>query len=373
MSDERETSLAELVRRISQGEAGRGGAEILASMLEAAPDGILFLDAKSGAVFGNRAFEELLGRCIETHAGVTQEAGIIHWPDGHVVPLEEFPSLRALRSGKVVRQELVFVHADGTRIPVEEHSAPIVWAGMGVVGVVVTCRDLRPQKELERVREEFAAMVAHDLRNPIQSMLVQVRTIREGLQTGKGVTQAALDRLSNVGRRMARLTNDLLESVRIDLSRVVLDRSRRDTLQTVREVVEQVQPTVGDHPIRVGAEAPVPSVSVDGLRFQQILTNLLENAAKYSADGAPIEVSVKGTGQEVDVAVRDHGVGIAPEELPRLFDRFYQTERARKRQSGLGLGLYITKAFVEAHGGRLSVESAVNRGSTFHVILPAAA
>jgi PAS domain S-box-containing protein len=346
----------------------------LRNIVEAAPDGILFLDANTGTVIGNRAFEELLGRRIDPTAGVAQEIGIIHWPHGEMVPMPEFPSVRALRSGAVVRQELVFVHADGLRIPVEEHAAPIVSPDVGIVGVVVTCRDLRPQKELENLREEFAAMVAHDLRNPIQSMLMQVQRIRECLATGRPVNPDALDRLERAGQRMARLTNDLLESVRIDLARIALNRSRRDTVQAVREVVEQVQPAVGDHAIRVDAQGPVPPIHVDVARFHQILTNLIENAAKYSEGGTPIDVSVVARGsEEVDIAVHDQGVGVAPEELPLLFDRYYQTERARKRQSGLGLGLYIAKGLVEAHGGRLSVESAVDRGSTFHVILPAAA
>ena len=366
-------SLLELVRTRSQ-SLGRDPTDVLACMVEAAPDGVLLLDTKTGLVFANPAFEHMLGRRVDPEDGIEVQAGIIHSTDGRELSTEEFPSMRALRSGERVRQEIAFVHADGSRIPVEDHAAPIVSTDGTLWGVVVTCRDLRPQKELERVREEFAAMVAHDLRNPIQSMLMQVQAIREGIRRGQDVSPGALDRLERAGHRMNRLTNDLLDSVRIDLARVALDRSRRDTVQAVREVVEQVQPAVGDHPIRVDAQAPVPPILVDVARFQQILTNLLENAAKYSQGGAPIEVSVAARGrEEVDIAVHDHGVGVAPEELPRLFDRFYQTARARKKQSGLGLGLYIVKGLVEAHGGHLSVDSAVDRGSTFHVILPTAA
>lgn len=102
----------------------------------------------------------------------------------------------------------------------------------------------------------------------------------------------------------------------------------------------------------------------------EILTNLLENAAKYSADGTKIAVHVKSTDGGIEVSVKDEGMGISPDEVPKLFDRFYQARRARERRSGLGLGLFITKGFVEAHGGRIAVESIVDRGSTFRVWLP---
>jgi PAS domain S-box-containing protein len=344
----------------------------LRHIVQAAPDGILFLDALTGRVLLNRAFEELLGRPIEASAGVAQEVGIVHWPDGRTMAMEDLPSLRALRAGERVRQELLFVHDDGRAIPVDEHAAPIRAADGAIVGVVVTCRDLTTQKELERHREEFAAMVAHDLRNPIQSILVQVEMLRRAVDERQPIQQSGLDRLTRLGQRLGRMASDLMDSARLDLSRVVLDLVRRDAVRVVRDVVDLVQPTVGDHPICVRAEPSVPPVLIDWTRFEQILTNLIENAAKYSEGGTAIEVSVKRVGREVEVAVRDRGVGIAPAELPRLFDRFYQTGRARERKTGLGLGLYITKGYVEAHGGRLTVESATDRGSTFRVFLPAA-
>lgn len=342
------------------------------AILDAAPDGILFLDAKTNTVMGNRAFEELLGRNIDPDAGVAQEAGIIHGPDGALLEEKDFPSRRALRTGERVRQELLFVHRDGRAIPVEEHAAPVRAADGSIAGVVVTCRDLSPQKELERVREEFAAMVAHDLRNPIHSILTQAKILRKSVAEGRPVQESGIDRLIGIAHQMGHITDDLLESVGLDLARIVLDRAPRDAAQTVREVVGHVQPSVSDHPIRVTAEESVPSVLIDRTRFERVLTNLIENAAKYSERGTAIDVAVKPAGREVEIAVRDRGMGIAPDELPRLFDRFYQTHRARERKSGLGLGLYIAKGYVEAHGGRLTVESTVDRGSTFRVFLPAA-
>lgn len=344
----------------------------LRMVLDAAPDGILFFDARTQTVLGNPAFEQLLGRSIDPGAGVVQELGGIHWPHGGIVQVKDFPSQRALDTGERVRQELRFVRANGSSLPVEAHAAPIRALDGTIVGVVVTYRDLSLQKELERIRQEFSAMVAHDLRNPIQSILIQTQMLQATVEDGRPIPETALDRLSRLAHRMGRITGDLLDSVRIDLARVALDRAPRDAVQAVRDVVGQVQPSIGDHPIRVEAEGPGSAILIDPTRFEQILANLLENAAKYSETGAAIDVSVKRVGPEVEIAVRDRGKGISPDELPLLFDRFYQTERARKRKSGLGLGLYIAKGFVEAHGGRLTVESVLDRGSTFHVFLPTA-
>lgn len=109
---------------------------------------------------------------------------------------------------------------------------------------------------------------------------------------------------------------------------------------------------------------------VDPARFDQILTNVVENAGKYSANGTPIDVHLKAVGDGVEIAVTDRGPGISPDELPKLFDRFYQAHRAREQKSGLGLGLYITKGFVEAHGGHVTAASTLGRGSTFRIWLP---
>jgi signal transduction histidine kinase len=135
-------------------------------------------------------------------------------------------------------------------------------------------------------------------------------------------------------------------------------------------VLKQVELTLGDRRVSLRVDDETPPVSVDPLRLDQVLTNVLENAAKYSTEGAPIELRVSASSGGAEVAVTDHGPGIDPEDMPRLFDRYYQTQRAREKKSGLGLGLYITKGLVEAHGGRMWVESTRGVGSTFYLWLP---
>ncbi|MDF2697700.1 MAG: putative two-component system sensor kinase, partial [Labilithrix sp.] len=163
-----------------------------------------------------------------------------------------------------------------------------------------------------------------------------------------------------------------LDTTRIELSQLALDRMPTDPLVAVRNVVEGVRTLLADHPIVIDVPTqPLPHAMLDTVRFDQILTNLLENAAKASAEGTNIHVELRPVGSGIEIAVRDQGVGISPEELPKLFDRFYQARRAREHRLGLGLGLHIAKGLAEAHGGHITAESVIDRGSVFRVWLPA--
>lgn len=340
-------------------------------ILDAAYDGILFVDAKTGFVFANAVFECLIDRELVPERGVAQELGAVLSPDGTPLTLEDMPSSRALAGEPAVDRELLMLRRDGRRIPMSAKAAPIRGPGSQIVGAVVTYRDMSAHKELDRLREEFAAMIAHDLRNPIQSLLVQLALLRATAKAGKPVQEQVLERIERICQRLSRTTSDLLDASRIELSRLPLDLAVTDVVEVVQAVVERVQPTAGDHPMVVRSEPSVPPVAIDAARFEQVLMNLLENAAKYSGAGTTVEVSVKPADGGVDIAVKDQGIGISSEDLPRLFDRFYQAARARQNRTGLGLGLYIAKSLVEAHGGHIGVESVEGRGSTFHVWLPA--
>src|SRR5262249_29690365 len=162
------------------------------------------------------------------------------------------------------------------------------------------------------------------------------------------------------------MADDLLDASRIELHRLALDRRRISLRDAITSLVAQLEPTFAGRAVEIEAAADAPAVSADPLRLDEVLTNLLENAAKDSAIGRPTRVVVRGDGGGARVTVEDEGAGIPADEIPRLFDRFYQAKRSRKTKTGLGLGLYITKGLVEAHGGRIWVESTPGRGSAFH-------
>lgn len=219
-------------------------------------------------------------------------------------------------------------------------------------------------QELSQLRDQFAAMVAHDLRNPIHAILLHIGMLRR-LQITP--INPALDAIERSTTRLSRLTNDLLDVARIQLSRVRLAKQKVAILDLVHTVIRGMALPLRS--VSVLGEN-LPDVCLDPARFEQILVNLIDNAAKSSLPTAPIEVHTRAQGEGVEVAVTDHGVGIAKEEIDRLFDRFYQSARAQESKSGLGLGLYIVRGLVDAHGGRVTVESQVGVGSTFRVWFP---
>lgn len=341
------------------------------SILESAPHGILFVDAKTGHVMANPRAMELLGSPIIPREGRCQYVSRLRYPDGRPLTVDELLSSRILRGEGVSPQELLIVRPEGTRIPVLESAAVVRGLDNEMSGVVVSFEDISIVHELQHLREEFAAMVAHDLRSPLQSILLQVELLLRDARGGQVVAPLErVRRLQQSASYLATLARDLLDVTQLELHRLPIERVPCALPELVIEVVERLRPTMGRHPVEVWVEEDPPVVLVDVLRFQQVLTNLIENAAKYSGDEAPIRVRLSPAPGGAELVVEDEGVGIEPEDVPRLFDRYFQSRRAREKRTGLGLGLYITKGLVEAHGGRISVESAPGHGAAFRIWLP---
>ncbi len=230
------------------------------------------------------------------------------------------------------------------------------------------------RRELDRLHEELAAVIAHDLRNPINAILMQIDLL---IERGDGsevrVPVSTLESIQRSGRRLAQMVRDLLDVSQIEADRLSLQRRPVALAEEVSTLIESIRPTLGAHPVELRQVGPVPPVDVDPNRFDQVVVNLLENAAKSSDAETPIRLELAPAAGGVLISVADRGSGILPEDLPRLFDRFYQAKRARAKKVGLGLGLYIVKGLVEAHGGRIWVRSVVGEGSTFYVWLPISA
>jgi len=289
------------------------------------------------------------------------------------VPLEDRPISRALRGETFFGIEFVFVSPAGRRYYLRfGGSAVRDEAGKPILGVTVF-DDITQIRELEQQREEFISVVAHDLRGPI--------TIVNGYagllsrlpldQHGTDREHRAIDGIATSTKRLERMVGDLLDASRIEAKRLALAKEAVDLARFVRALSERAREITEGHEVRLETRGPAPMVEADSTRLDQILSNLLSNAAKYSYPGSEIVVEIMPRPDEVEVAVTNQGPGIPPEDRARLFARFYRTQAAAEGPvPGLGLGLYITKGLVEAHGGRIWVESEPGRFASFHFTLP---
>ena len=229
-------------------------------------------------------------------------------------------------------------------------------------------------RELDQMRNQFVAMVAHDLRSPLTVIAGFTQLLRSEWETTSPERRVDfLDRIDRSVRGLQSLLDDVLQVSTIESGELVYDIAPTDVGAILRGVVEQlVAPT---EMARVVIDAPndLPLAMADERRVWQVVGNLVSNAIKFSPSGSPIEVSARLDEGEVYVSVRDHGPGVAPEDQPRIFERFSQLPIAsRLAESGTGLGLFIAKSLVEEQGGSIGVESEPGQGALFWFALPAA-
>jgi signal transduction histidine kinase len=221
-------------------------------------------------------------------------------------------------------------------------------------------------------RDDFLAIVSHDLRSMLSSITLSAGLIAEGAEHGQGAPSAARQakRIQSASGRMSRLIGDLVDVASIEAGALAVTREVGDLAQVVTEAIDTFQAQVAERHISLSVEvaAPLPLASFDPARILQVLANLLSNAIKFTDPGGKIEVRVQHDESELLCAVRDTGAGIPADKLESVFERFLQLQLNDRR--GVGLGLYISKCIIQGHGGRIWAESALAQGSAFYFTIP---
>jgi signal transduction histidine kinase len=229
--------------------------------------------------------------------------------------------------------------------------------------------------EVERMRTELLSTIAHELRTPLTAVRTSVGLLLDpAVEPSHEQQRTLLGTIDRNATRMQRVVGDILDLARFRAGRVQLQLRRFDARELAASAITSVAPLAATRGQAIELVAPAERVPVfaDYRRLEQAVVNLLSNANTYSPEGSRITVSVGSAGDSVSWAVADEGHGIAPEDQARLFERFFVAGRDRRAAvSGVGLGLPITRLIVEAHGGRIDVESRVGRGSTFTITVPA--
>ncbi|MBC7235780.1 MAG: GAF domain-containing protein [Chloroflexi bacterium] len=241
-------------------------------------------------------------------------------------------------------------------------------------GVVVVMRDITSQKEIEQMKSDFLSVVSHELRTPLHSIKGFVEIILMG-RTGE-INELQRDFLTTVKEstiNLQRLIDDLLEFSRMEAGQIKLRPEEISLQEVTTQVVERLAPLAQEGELTLINQVPatLPIIEADPMRIEQVLTNLISNAIKFTPAGGSITVSGEDLGDQVRMWVRDTGIGIPKEEQGRIFQRFYQVDGGATRSyTGTGLGLTISKFIIEYHHGRIWVESEEGKGSTFYFVLP---
>ena len=238
---------------------------------------------------------------------------------------------------------------------------------------VENARLFHAAEQATRARDEMLSVVAHDLRNPLNTIVMGASLLVELIPEAQAGLRKQAEIMGRGAERMKRLIQDLLEVRRMESGRLVVEPRPESAYVLVCEAIDTLRPlaTAANLKLKAAVRSDAPMVLADPARIQQVLSNLVGNAIKFTPPGGRIVVSAEALGEPVvRFAVVDSGPGIAPEQLPHVFGRYWQANRADRR--GIGLGLAIAKGLVEAHGGRIWVESQVGAGSKFYFTLPAA-
>jgi signal transduction histidine kinase len=345
----------------------------LDSILSSMTDGLWVYDASGLVVSVNEAAITLFGFGSRTEAVEHGSFATVNlrYPDGRPIPSDDLPHARALRGMTVPDYLAIGRHfITGKDLDLSIAVAPI--ESKGIVGAVLVIRDITALQELDRKKDEFLSVASHELRTPLTTIKgytqLLAQTINDLAPAERGTYLSAV--LGEVDRMMG-LISELLDVSRIETNRLQIDRQPISWREFIDRRANAFRVQNPGRTIRCATDVPETRLMVDPDRMRQVVDNLISNAIKYSADGTEIDIVAKIEGNQMLTAVIDHGIGIPADEIPKLFERFHRARNVSSRYyGGLGLGLYIAKAIVEAHNGSIGVVSEEGEGATFTIRLP---
>ncbi len=238
-------------------------------------------------------------------------------------------------------------------------------------GSLLLVQDLTRLRRLETVRRDFVSNLSHELRTPLASLRALAETLQDGALDDPPAARRFVDQIQIEVDALTQMVNELLELSKIESGRFLLDRSPMAACDLLASTAQrmQLQAERADLNLRVECADDLPNVQIDAQRLEQVLVNLIHNAVKFTRPGGEIILSAEPDEGSIRFAVRDTGVGIPADEVSRIFERFYRVDKSRAG-NGTGLGLSIAKHIVEAHEGKIWVESAEGKGSTFYFTIP---
>jgi len=363
-------------------EALRRSEAQMRAVFRSLAEGIVFLNTDGEVEEANEAVHRLHGHTLEelTDPALDPRGDIVR-PDGTPFPVEEQPAIVALRTGEAVRDVVMGVPtADGRLVWRLVNAQPVYDDGGRLLGAVASFFDITDRKraedalrESDRRKDEFIAVLSHELRNPLAPIRYALPLVqRDPLSPTAARAAEVIDRQVE---HLTRLVDDLLDVSRISRDKIELRRETVTLADVVAAGADASSPAIhaARHTLRLDLPAEPVWLHADPARLSQVVTNLLNNSARYTPRGGEIVVAARQEGEQAVIRVRDNGIGIPGEALPTIFDMFRQVNRPDSSQGGLGIGLALVKRLVEMHGGTVEARSeGMGRGAEFVVRLAVA-
>ncbi|HEV7905562.1 MAG TPA: ATP-binding protein [Pyrinomonadaceae bacterium] len=365
---------AKSVAHAARATAGIPASELLEAMLNSMREGMLVVDGELRVVASNEAARGLFG--FDEGTGGAQQ----HQPSPRLGELTRNPAVLSAYLGAIERGERVETKVELTEqrrvfdlrvAPLQQRSAA-AGARASVRGAVGVFFDITRLERLERVRQEFLSNVSHELRTPLTAIRTFVETLEDGALEDAANNRRFLSIIDRNAARMHSLIDDILELSAIEAGTATVEARPVRLRAMIDDVLTALASRASERALTLRNEvAEDVLVHADARRLEQMLTNLCDNAIKFSAEGGTVAVAHEQAGGRDRISVVDTGEGIAPEHIGRIFERFYRVDRARSRAlGGTGLGLAIVKHLARAHGGEATVQSIPGEGSTFTIELP---
>ncbi|MDP3696811.1 MAG: ATP-binding protein [Candidatus Taylorbacteria bacterium] len=356
--------------------------EKLRVILESLPVGVFLAEAPSGKpTMVNKKAVELLGRGIDPQAGKESYSETYHLTreNGEPYPMEELPLPITLATGQPsTKSDIVIEGAGGTKIGIRAVSAPIVNPDGTLNSAVVVFEDISKEREIERMKSEFVSVASHQLRTPLTGIKWFVDLMLRGKAGAVSAEQKDfLEQIHGSNERMIALVEDLLNVSRIETGKKFeIKKVPADLVSIIDSLATDLIGLAHKHEVTIQKTDNVPNtlvVPIDADKIRQVFGNLLSNAVKYSKSGGIVTVDYmnKPDTRSVIIVIKDTGLGIPEKQQGRMFEKFFRADNVQTKETdGTGLGLYIAKAIIEGHGGKISFESKENVGTSFFVELP---
>ncbi|MFY9586827.1 MAG: ATP-binding protein [Actinomycetota bacterium] len=326
-------------------------------VLAAMDEGVLLIGPDADVQYANPAALRLVGRIAAETPGPARPS------DRPSVP----SSLRQLvgdaRDAGTVREDEIEIGRPARKVLAS--SFPVGGEGLSLL----VLRDVTEARRVDSIRRDFVAAASHELKTPVASIQAAAETLSHALDEDPEAAHRFVGHLIRDSERLSRIVRDLLDLSRLESERAMFEPIRLDAL--AREELDRLSERIREAALSLEVEASPVTVSGSGQDLALLVSNLLDNAVRYTRPGGRIRVEVSARNGDARLSISDSGIGIPARDLPRIFERFYRVDRARSRDTGgTGLGLAIVKHVAEQHGGRVVAQSELGRGSTFLVMLP---